>query len=304
MYRMNRREFIKASITVPGLSLASSPAQAETRMRKRIIPGSGESIPVIGLGTWQTFDVGADSAARRQLSEVLQTMTDGGGSVVDSSPMYGSSEAVVGDLASQLGLVPELFMATKVWTSGKQSGIQQMERSLARMKTKTMDLMQVHNLLDAKIHLQTLADWKNAGAIRYIGLTHYHSGGYQQMRQLILNHQVDFIQINYSMLSLDAEQQLLPLAMDRGIAVLINRPYEAGRLFKLVKNRALPPWAAEFECLSWGQFFLKYLLANPAVTCLIPGTSKVHHMQDNLAAGRGKLPTQKQRKAMLDYLLD
>ena len=287
-----------------GMGVATSQSVAQQQLRQRAIPVSGENIPVVGLGTWQSFDVGSDKLERKGLKDVLSAFVNGGGMVVDSSPMYGRSESVVGDLAEDLGIVSDLFMATKVWTSGRQAGIQQMEQSLQRMKTTKMDLMQVHNLLDAEVQLKTLTQWKAAGKIRYLGLTHYHSGGYSEMKRLILNHKVDFIQINYSMLSLEAEDELLPLAKDRGIAVLINRPFEAGSLFGRVKNRKLPAWSIEFDCHSWGQFFLKFILSNEAVTCVIPGTSKAHHLKDNLMAGTGQLPSRTQRQAMLQTVLN
>ena len=295
---MQRRTFIKTSIA--SVAAVSIPANSEETpgMHERVIPSTGELIPVIGLGTWQAFDAGLDKAQRAKLQQVLQLYYAGGGRVVDSSPMYGSSESVVGDLATKLGISDDLFMATKVWTHGKQQGIRQMQRSIDRMQTKQMDLMQVHNLVDADVQLQTLAEWKKSNKIRYLGVTHYHSGGYAGLKQLMLDYELDFIQINYSILERRAEVELLPLAKEKGIAVLINRPYETGDLFSKVRGRSLPEWAGEFDCNSWGQFFLKFILSNDAVSCVIPGTSKTHHMQDNLQAGLGRLPNQKQRAAM------
>lgn len=310
---MRRREFIKSTLLSAGLTASAAAlakpqatigtnTQPAATIRSREIPSSGEQLPSVGLGTWQTFDVGSDANKRIELTKVLRALVDGGGSVVDSSPMYGSSETVVGDLAKQAGLVDDLFMATKVWTSGTAAGVAQMQRSLARMQTARMDLLQVHNLLDAELHLETLREWRQQQRVRYLGVTHYHSGGYPEMLRLMKKYPLDFIQINYSLAHREAEQKILPLAAERGIAVLINRPFAGGDLFAAVRRKSLPTWAREFDCHSWGQFFLKFVLANRAVTCVIPGTSKVHHLQDNLQAGRGKLPTRKQQRLMLDYL--
>ena len=284
--------------------LLSNGATAKDPLQKRPIPSSDEDLPVIGVGTWQTFDVDDDAKARENLGNVLRLLVDEGGSVVDSSPMYGSSESVVGDLASKMGLVDKLFLATKVWTHGESEGIAQMRKSLDLMKTAKMDLMQVHNLIDAKVHLRTLRQWKEEGKIRYIGLSHHRSGGYSEMQQLMLEPDIDFIQINYSLLNTGADKKLLPLAQRKGIATLINKPFEKGRLFALVKQHSVPAWAGEFDCHSWAQFFLKFILAHPAVTCVIPGTSKVHHLADNLDAGRGSLPSPAQRARMQAFLTE
>jgi aryl-alcohol dehydrogenase-like predicted oxidoreductase len=300
---MKRRHFLQGSaVTLTGIDTAISASNAPLGMRTREIPSSGEPLPVIGLGTWQTFDVGNGSDARGELAQVLKTLVDAGGSVVDSSPMYGRSETVVGDLAKAANITDKLFFATKVWTRGAAAGVDQMQRSIARMNAKPMDLMQVHNLLDAETHLDTLTQWKSQKHIRYVGITHYHQGGYAEMLRLMTAHELDFIQINYSMMSREAEKQILPLAADRKIAVLVNRPYDGGQLFKKVKDKPLPKWALEFDCTSWGQYFLKFILANTAVNCVIPGTSKVHHLEDNLAAGRGRLPNPEQLMRMAKFL--
>ena len=296
---MLRRSFLKAPLlaTTSGLSLATA-ADVE-KIKTRTIPSSGEALPIIGVGTWQTFDVGSGAEELDQLSQVLAALVTAGGSVVDSSPMYGRSESVVGKLAKAGGIEDELFYATKVWTTGEASGVEQMRRSMQRMQVETMDLMQVHNLLDAEIHLQTLTEWKQSGMIRYFGITHYHQGGYAEMARLMKLYSLDFIQVNYSILSTQAENEILPLAHDRGIAVLINRPYEGGAVFRRIKNKPPANWLADFDCQSWGQFFLKFVLANRAVTCVIPGTSKPHHMLDNIAAGRGYIPSQNDQTRML-----
>lgn len=258
---------------------------------KRAIPSSNEKIPVVGLGTWQTFDVGENESDRAPLKEVLKTLIDNGGSVVDSSPMYGNSEKVVGDLSTELNLNQKLFIATKVWTNGEKSGIEQMNNSFALLKRSKIDLMQIHNLVDWKTHIKTLQNWKEQGRIKYIGITHYTEGAYSSIEQILNSTPLDFLQINYSLVSRKAEERLFPLAQERKVAVIINQPFEDGTLFSRVKGKTLPVWAKEFDCKSWGQFFLKFILAQPAVTCVIPGTSKPHHMLDNLGAAYGRLPS-------------
>ncbi len=272
------------------------------KIMTRPIHSSSEQLPVVGLGTWQTFDVSDNSNERNQLVQVLKELTKYGGSVVDSSPMYGRSEKVVGELSKKIGMVNQLFMATKVWTSGKGSGINQMNRSMQLMGKQPIDLMQIHNLLDWETHIKTLKDWKAKGKIRYIGITHYVSSAFRNMENIMRNEPIDFIQLNYSIDSREAENRILPMAKDLGISVLINRPYGGGSLFRKIKGKELPPWAGEIQIESWGQFFLKYLLANESVTCIIPGTSKPHHMIDNMKAGLGRLPTANERIKMLDYL--
>lgn len=271
-------------------------------MHLRKIPSTNEQIPVVGLGTWQTFDVGSTKNEREPLKEVLKILVNHGGSVIDSSPMYGRSEKVVGELTSELNIKKKIFEATKVWITGKNEGIQQMNSSINLMKAEPMDLMQVHNLVDWKTHLKTLFNWKETGKIRYIGITHYHSGGYAQMEKIMKNESLDFIQINYNLNEQDAAERILPLAQDKGIAVLINRPYDGGSLFQSIKNKKLPSWADEFDANSWGQIFLKFILANPAVTCVIPGTSKPKHMKDNVQAGFGNLPTTAHLRKIQDLL--
>jgi diketogulonate reductase-like aldo/keto reductase len=274
-------------------------------MLKRAIPRSGELLPAVGLGTFQTFDVGGDKARREPLKEVLRLLVKHGGSVIDSSPMYGSSEGVFGDLSLELGLRPQLFVATKVWTSGREAGMRQMEESLRRMRVERMDLMQIHNLLDWKTHARTLADWKASGRIRYTGITHYHSGAYEDLERIMKTHQFDFVQLNYSISEREAEDSVLPLARDTGTAILVNRPFAQASLFSRVRGEDLPGWAAEFDCKSWAQFFLKYILSHPAVTCVIPATSKPKHMSDNVGAGYGKLPddaTRKRMAALIDQM--
>jgi len=271
-------------------------------MLKRPIPRSKEMLPVVGVGTWQTFDVGPKAPERLELKDVLRILAEAGGSVVDSSPMYGKSEGVAGDLVAELGLREKLFFATKVWTSGRDAGIRQMEDSFRLMRAQRMDLMQVHNLLDLQVHAKTLRDWKAAGRIRYIGITHYHDGAHAELEKIVKTREWDFVQFNYSMEEREAEARLLPACADSGTAVLVNRPYSQGGLFPRVKGKPLPAWAADFDCASWGQFFLKYLLGNPAVTCVIPGTGRATHMKDNVQAGMGRLPDATMRRRMVEYL--
>jgi diketogulonate reductase-like aldo/keto reductase len=267
-------------------------------MATRPIPASGEMLPVVGLGTYQSFDVGSAASERDPLKEVLRLFLQQGGRLVDSSPMYGPSESVVGDLAAELGIADRLFMATKVWTSGREAGIRQMEDSLRRMKVSRMDLMQIHNLLDWKTHLGTLKQWKAAGRIRYIGITHYHSGAYPELERLMKSKEFEFMQLNYSIAEREAEERILPLAHELGIAVIVNRPFAQASLFSHVRGRDVPAWAGEFDCKSWGQFFLKYILSHPAVTCVIPATGKPQHLTDNMGAGTGKLPGEAMRRKM------
>jgi len=265
------------------------------------IPSSGEPIPLIGVGTWQTFDVGSDSGARAPLLEALKLMTQAGRGVVDSSPMYGSSENVAGDLIAESGLREQLFIATKIWTNGRDAGIKQMETSFKRLRVERMDLMQVHNLADVETHTKTLLDWKTKGRIRYVGITHYTASAYAEVERLLNTGRYDFVQINYSLGERDSEKRILPLAREKKVAVIANRPFAEGALFRRTKGKALPPWAAELGIASWAQYFLKWIVSHPAVTCAIPGTGNPKHMADNLGAGLGKLPSAAQRKKMAEY---
>jgi len=272
------------------------------QMTTRKIPSSGRQLPVVGLGTWQTFDVGNDGSARAQLSEVLKKMKAKGGQVIDSSPMYGSSEQVVGDLTSELGIQDDFFYATKVWTSGRQAGIDQMAKSMKKMKRESMDLMQIHNLVDWQTHLKTLRAMKENGKIEYWGITHYTNASHKTLIQIIKDEKPDFVQFNYSINERNAEKGLLETAMDQGTAVILNRPFDGGSLFRLTRGKALPEWCEELDIRSWAQYFLKYLLAEKAVNCVIPGTSKPHHLVDNMMAGYGRFPSGKERIKMLDHL--
>jgi len=303
---VTRREAAKViGGTAAGLFLPITPRAANessSAMLTRSIPSSGEKLPVIGLGTWQAFDVGLTADSRRQLEEVLSLFVKFGGRVIDSSPMYGRAEEVIGDLTATLGILDKLFLATKVWTHGKESGIKSMERSMALLRTKRIDLMQVHNLVDVHTHLATLREWKEQGRIGYVGITHHEAGAFGEIEKLMRSEKLDFVQINYSLMEPEAEQSLLPLAHERGIAVLANRPFGAGDLFDKVRSKPLPDWASEFDCRSWAQFFLKWIVAHSAITCAIPATNKPGHLEDNMQGGTGRLPDPKTRRRMVEFV--
>ena len=272
-----------------------SPARAAAPILTRPIPSSGEAIPAVGLGTWRTVDVGPAPAERAPLKTVLQRFVELGGRVVDSSPMYGTAESVAGDLAAELAVTDKLFFATKVWTSGREAGVAQIEQSFRRFRTKRLDLLQIHNLLDWKTQLRTLRDFKQTGRIRYVGVTHYTASAYDELERVLRSEPLDFLQVNYSVGEREAERRILPLAAERGIAVLVNRPFSEGGLFQRVRGKALPAWASEIGCESWAQLLLKWVLANPAATCVIPATSRPEHLVDNMKAGVGVLPDEKMR---------
>jgi diketogulonate reductase-like aldo/keto reductase len=299
---MNRRDCLFRLNALGLLSLGDRVIPKEETIQKRIIPSTSERLPIVGVGTWQTFDVSNSAEERTPLKEVLTTLLSKGGSVVDSSPMYGRSEEVVGDISTELGISNRLFIATKVWTNGRDNGIRQMNDSFRLMRRKHIELMQIHNLVDWQTHLKTLRDWKEQGKIKYIGLTHYTSGAHDRLASIISSEKVDFLQINYNLIDRNAEKELLPRAQEKGVAVLVNQPFESGQLFQRVRNKQLPSWAQEFDCQSWAQFFLKFILSHPAVTCVIPGTSKPHHMVDNMAAGFGRLPDEKMRQQMVSIM--
>jgi diketogulonate reductase-like aldo/keto reductase len=293
---MTRRDALRllgvagVRVTTMGGAGAAWAAGPEPAILTRPIPATGETLPAVGLGTWQTFDVGPAQADRAPLEEVLGAFVEMGGRVVDSSPMYGHSEEVVGDLAAKLGIHPKLFIATKVWTTGKAAGIRQMEDSMRKLRAPRIDLMQVHNVVDVDVHLATLEDWKRAGRVRYIGITHYTEGGHDAVARLVASRALDFVQINYSVGEREAERRLLPLAQERRTAVIANRPFAGGDLFTRLRRKPLPAWAAEIDSDSWAQVLLKFVVAHPAVTCAIPATSRVAHLRDNMKAAYGRLP--------------
>ena len=294
---MNRRQVLGA-----GMAFAFGFARAQTRkIMTRKIPSTGEELPAIGVGTWQVFDVGSNAAERAPLREVISNFHKAGGRMIDSSPMYGSAESVTGDLVAELGLREKLFIATKVWTRGREDGIREMETSFKRLKVKQMDLMQVHNLLDVDVHTRTLLDWKAQRRIRYLGITHYTASAHAEVERQLRKEKYDFLQINYSLAEREADRRLLGLCKDQNIAVIANRPFAEGAMFRRVKGKPLPPWAAELGIASWAQYFLKWIVGHPAVTCTIPGTGSPEHIADNVAAGFGALPDESQRMKMAQY---
>jgi diketogulonate reductase-like aldo/keto reductase len=267
----------------------------------RVIGKSGERLPVIGLGTYDAFDIGDNPSDREPAMEVLKRFVEMGGTLVDSSPMYGRAETVIGNLSAQLNVNEKLWIATKVWTTGRESGISQMNDSLRKLHREKIELMQVHNLQDAKTHLATLSDWKKSGKVKYLGVTHYHAGAYSALEQVIQSREIDFVQLNCSIAEREAEQRILKVAADSGTAVIANRPYANGATFNQVKGKPLPDWARDIDCASWGQFFLKYILGHPAITCVIPATRNPKHLVDNMAAGYGRLPDDAMRRKMATY---
>ncbi|AEE52894.1 aldo/keto reductase [Haliscomenobacter hydrossis DSM 1100] len=300
MEKMNRRTFIQQG-TLASTSLMA-PAWLTTTTPSgqilRTIPATGEKIPAIGMGSWLTFDVSSSERASRK--EVIKKFVELGGKTIDSSPMYGRSEQVIGELAAELGISEKIWFATKVWTTGESAGKQQIQNSTRFFKTAPT-LLQVHNLLDYQTQIKTLRELKENGKIRYIGATHYLNSNHEDLARLIKTESLDFIQVNLSIRSRAAENYLLPLAKDRGVAVIINRPFETGDLFQMVQNKPLPAWASEWGISTWAAFFLKYIISNPCVTCTIPATRQVAHVVENMAAAYGDLPDANARKKMIEY---
>ena len=301
--QLSRRELLKTGIGVgASLFLPSGSLLAQERaVIQRKIPSSGESVPIIGIGTSRRYQ-GTTEAERAQLREVLRQFKGLGGKVIDTAPAYGNAETVVGDLVAELGIRDSLFIATKVGAQGRDAGIDQMEQSLKRLRTPKIDLIAVHNLRDMQTQLRTLREWKQAGRIRYVGITTSSDRQYQEFEQTMKTEALDFIQVDYAIDNRNAEQRILPLAADRGMAVMINLPFGRGHLFKTVQGQMLPPWARDFDCESWAQFFLKYIVSHQAVTCAIPGTAKVEYVIDNLGAARGRLPEPAMRRRMERFI--
>jgi diketogulonate reductase-like aldo/keto reductase len=294
-----RREALAAAAAAVSLPLVGM--TAGNRMMTRPIPSSDEPLPVVGLGTYSVFDVASTPNAVAERLRIMELLVGAGGSVVDTSPMYNRSEEVIGDVIAAGAPRDDLFIATKVWTDGREAGVQQMKRSAQLMRTDVIDLMQVHNLRDTDVHMRTIRDRQERGEIRYSGVTHYRASALDAVEKALREFRPQFVQINYSLGERDADERLLPLAQDLGIAVIINRPYQAGRLFDAVRGRELPGWATEYAA-SWGQFFLKFIISHPAVTCVIPATSKPRHMRDNLEAGSGELPDAATRERMIRFV--
>jgi diketogulonate reductase-like aldo/keto reductase len=303
---VSRREMLLLSIAGLLVSprLHPEPARADTApmLEHRLIPSSKESLAVIGCGTYQTFDVGSSAAEHEPLLGVLSTLFAAGGSVIDTSPMYGNSEKVIGSLLNEQKSRPSAFLATKVWTSGAESGREQLRRSFELLKTDRIDLVQVHNLLDWRTHLPVLKTLKAQGRIRYVGVTHYTESAYDELEAVLKSQDLDFVQVNYSIDERAAAERILPLAHERGMAVLINRPFGGGGILRRLMPHPLPAWAAEIGCTSWAQILLKFVLGHPAVTCVIPGTGRPEYMRDNLAAGTGQMPDEAFRSRMLETI--
>jgi aryl-alcohol dehydrogenase-like predicted oxidoreductase len=289
----------------PSGAAQAAQGSAVAPILRRAIPKSGELLPIVGVGTWLTFDVGTNQEDRAQLTKVLARLFAAGGSMIDSSPMYRRAEAVVGDLLASMRARDKAFLATKVWTEGEAAGRAQMEQSFTRFRTDKIDLMQVHNLVDWQTQLKTMRAWRESGRFRYLGITHYTPAAFDDVERVLKAEPLDFLQIPYSIAVRDAETRILGLARDLGVAVIANRPFDGGDLFPKTRGRPLPGWAQDFDCQSWAQFFLKYLLGHPAMTCVIPGTRRPDYMVDNLGAGRGRLPdaaTRRRMAALIDGL--
>jgi len=295
-----RRTVLKTGVVAIGAMLMPLESSAGSVIERRI-PRTGESLPAVGLGTWRVFDVAGNAARTAQARDTLRAFVELGGRVVDSSPMYGSSESLTGQLAAELGVRARLFVATKVWTTGRQAGILQMEDSMRKLRVERLDLMQVHNLVDADTHLATLREWKTSGRVRYAGVTHYHAGAHADLERVLKRGDIDFIQVNYSLAEPEAERRLLRAAADGGTAVIVNRPFAEGAMFRRVKGKPVPEWAKDIGCASWAQFFLKWILAQPAVTCVIPATRNPAHVADNLNAASGPPPDETTRRKMSGY---
>ncbi len=303
-WRWSRRALLRAGITVgASIVLPSRHLFAQTDgLIQRKIPSTGEALPVIGIGTARRYEAVTTEAERAPLRDVLRQFAQAGGKVVDTAPSYGSAETVVGDLVSGLNVRDSLFLATKVGARGRDAGIRQLEQSFKRLRASTIDLIAVHNLQDTQAQLQTLREWKAAGRIRYVGITTSFERQFPEFEQTMKAEALDCIQVNYALDNRKAGERILPLAADRGMAAMINLPFGRGRLFQAVQGQSLPPWAAEFDCASWAQFFLKYIVSHPAVTCAIPGIAKVEYLADNLGAARGRLPDAALRRRMERFI--
>ena len=300
---MGRRHFLRLLLRTGGLAMLGPHIAAASLSGaiKRKIPSSGELLPVIGMGSWRTFDIGENEERLAIRCEILGTFFNKGGALIDSSPMYGTSERIIGYCLESLKSQQALFAATKVWTHGQSLGKWQMERSRRLWGVERFDLMQIHNMVDWEDHLETLKEWKQSGKIRYIGITTSHGRRHERLEQALQKETFDFVQFTYNIIDREVERRLLPLAAERGIAVIINRPFQGGKLFSHVHGKPLPPWASELDCRNWAQFFLKFIVSHPNVTCAIPATSQVIHMQENMGACYGRLPDANMRRKMINY---
>jgi diketogulonate reductase-like aldo/keto reductase len=300
-----RRQVLKLGLAAAGAMMLPGlkPALADSNGQlMRTIPSSGEKIPAVGLGTSRTFDVGSGESELAPLREVVRLFVERGGTMVDSSPMYGKSERVVGDLLTGLDVGDRIFFATKVWTTGQSAGKAQMDASFRLMATNHIDLMQVHNLVDTRTQLASIRALVEQGRVRYVGITHYTPGAFDDVASWIAKEKIDYVQFPYSIAARQAEQRLLSVAAEHGVATIAHRNFERGRLFGKVKGKALPDWAAEFDCATWSNFFLKYVLGEPRITNVIPATRKVKHLNDNMNAGLGRLPDPAMRRKMVTYI--
>jgi diketogulonate reductase-like aldo/keto reductase len=296
---MKRRTLLNLVPALAGPGVFAQPVPRAAPLGKRI-PSSGEEIPAVGLGSWITFNVGNDPEARANCAEVMRSFFAGGGRLIDSSPMYGSSQGVIGEGLQKIGSPRQLFSADKVWTSS--AGAAQVEASRKLWGVPRFDLLQVHNLLAWEKQLPLLQAMKAQGHVRYVGITTSEGRRHRQMEEIMRAHRIDFVQLTYNPLDLEAEQRLLPLARDRGIAVLANRPFREGALLRDLRRSPLPPWAAEIECASWAQVVLKFIVSHPAVTCAIPATSQVAHVRENLAAAKGRMPDDAMRQRIAAHI--
>jgi aryl-alcohol dehydrogenase-like predicted oxidoreductase len=302
--QLSRRELLKVGIGAGAsmlLPAAALPSQAAPLIHRKI-PSTGESLPIIGIGTARRYEAVTTEAERAPLREVLRRFTEMGGKAVDTAPSYGTAETVIGDLAAGLAIRDSLFLATKVGARGRAAGVAQLEQSFKHLRTSMIDLVAVHNLQDAQTQLGTLRQWKQAGRIRYVGITTSFERQHPEFEQTMRAETLDFIQVDYALDNRKADQRILPLAADRGMAVMINLPFGRGRLFRAVQGRELPPWAGEFDCATWAQFFLKYIVSHPAITCAVPGIAKVEYLVDNLGAARGRLPDAAMRRRMERFI--
>ncbi len=300
-----RRILVGGGVALAGVYARMLPAFApafayDTPILTRTIPSTGEQVPAVGMGSWITFNVGANETLRAARAEVLRAFFEAGGALVDSSPMYGSSEEVIGWCLEHLGHPPRLFSATKVWTLTQFMGRRQMTASEEQWRSGGLDLIQIHNLVDWEAHLETLREWKGEGRIRYLGATTSHGRRHSEMIEVMRGNDLDTVQFTYNILDREAESRLLPLAADRGMAVIVNRPFRRGKLFEHVAGHPLPEWAYEIDCANWAQFFLKFILSHPTVTCAIPATSKVAHMRENMGAAYGRMPDRDLRARMVN----
>ncbi|KPJ93262.1 MAG: aldo/keto reductase [Gammaproteobacteria bacterium SG8_11] len=301
---IGRRKALRSLLAIGGATLLwpLTSFAKPTSIIKRAIPSSGETIPLIGLGSWSTFNVGNDTLARDACAEVIGNFFNAGGRLIDSSPMYGSSQEVIGYGLTKLGKTAQVFSADKVWISSGSEGPEQMEASRRYWNVKQFDLMQVHNVLSWEEHLPTLFDMKNSGKIRYVGITTSHGRRHREIEKIMRNHAIDFVQLTYNIRDREVEKRILPLAQDRGIAIIANRPFQQGYLIDWAKRYSLPDWAKEFDCTNWAQFLLKFIVSHPAVTCAIPATSRVDHVLENKGAATGRLPDEAMRRRMIAYV--